>query len=93
VLCVRSRGRGRTLCIGVMCDVRLCLECFQDYHTKLNFSGNKILFLCNSYKFTVPKLILKYIGVDIPIPYTSQNIMSKLRGEKIIFFPNLLPFK
>jgi hypothetical protein len=60
------------------------MDCFQDYHTKLNFYDNKILLLHNYYKFAVPKLILKYTGVDILIPHTSQNVMSKLQGKKII---------
>jgi hypothetical protein len=51
----------------------------------------KILFLHNSYKFTVPKVILKYFGAHILILCTCLSIMSKLRGKN--FFPNLLLFK
>jgi hypothetical protein len=34
VLFVRSTGRGRKLLVWHVTD---CVECFQDYHTKLNF--------------------------------------------------------
>jgi hypothetical protein len=85
VVCQKHGKRKDTVYWCDACDVGLCVECFQDYHTKLNFQGSKILFLRNS-KFTVPKLMLKYTVVDIPIPCTSQNIMLKLQGKKNYFF-------
>jgi hypothetical protein len=35
--CVLCQKRGNTVYWCDVCGVRLCIECFRDYHTQLNF--------------------------------------------------------
>jgi hypothetical protein len=84
VVCEKHRKRKNTVHWCDACD-GLCVECFRDYHTKLNFQGNKILFFTKFYKFTGTNVILKQFGTDTLILCTFLNIVSKLEKKKSKF--------
>ena len=45
VVCSKHRKKKTSICCCRICDVGLCLEdCFELYHTKLNYSGNNNYF-------------------------------------------------
>jgi hypothetical protein len=72
VVCQKHEKRKETVYWCDACDT-LCGMC-----SRVPRQGNKVLFHHNFHKFTVLKVILQCIGVDIPILYTSLNIISKL---------------
>jgi hypothetical protein len=94
VCCVSEAREEEGHCTGVMYVTSNSV--WNVSETTTPSSVSKVIKNCSFVILNVycAKLILKYIVVDIPIPCTSQNIMSKLQGEKKnFFFPNLLLFK